>query len=108
MDFLDISSLGVTYQYVVKIEQKFNKQNKREFRSENMKKLKYGKGGPNTQAKGQIKDGKPQYNHPNPPSKKGSGKLNKDTGKWCEFHKIPWHNIDECHPRSYVDSKFDT
>jgi hypothetical protein len=31
MDFLDISSLGVAYRYVVKIEQKFKHQNKREF-----------------------------------------------------------------------------
>jgi hypothetical protein len=29
MDFLDISSLGVAYRYVVKIEQKFRHQNKR-------------------------------------------------------------------------------
>ena len=28
MDFLDISSLGVAYQYVVKIEHKFKHQNK--------------------------------------------------------------------------------
>ena len=28
--------------------------------------------------------------------KKGNGKTKKDTGKWCNFHKIPWHNIDEC------------
>jgi hypothetical protein len=35
MDFLDISSLSVAYQYVVKIEQKFKHQNKREFGSTN-------------------------------------------------------------------------
>lgn len=22
--------------------------------------------------------------------------MKKETRKWCEFHNIPWHNIDEC------------
>jgi hypothetical protein len=22
--------------------------------------------------------------------------MKKDTGKWCDFHKIPWHNNDKC------------
>jgi hypothetical protein len=22
--------------------------------------------------------------------------MKKDNGKWCEFHKIPWHNTDQC------------
>jgi hypothetical protein len=22
--------------------------------------------------------------------------MKKDTGKWCDFQKIPWHNTDEC------------
>jgi hypothetical protein len=35
MDSLDISSLGVAYRYVVKIEQKFKHQNKWEFGSAN-------------------------------------------------------------------------
>jgi hypothetical protein len=36
MDFLDISSLDVAYQYVVKIEQKFKHQKKWDFESANM------------------------------------------------------------------------
>jgi hypothetical protein len=20
-------------------------------------------------------------------------------GKWCEYHKIPWHNTEECHSK---------
>jgi hypothetical protein len=35
MDFLDISSLSVSYRYVVEIEKKFKYQNKWEFRSAN-------------------------------------------------------------------------
>jgi hypothetical protein len=87
MEFLDISSLGVSYQYVVKIEQKFKHQNKREFGSVNPQQQNYGKDNPNKQSlKNQSKTR----------VKKGHGKTKKDTGKWCEFHKIPWHNTDEC------------
>jgi hypothetical protein len=25
--------------------------------------------------------------------------LKKDTGKWCEYHEIPWHNTEECHSK---------
>jgi hypothetical protein len=87
MDFLDISSLGATYRYVVKIEQKFKHQNKWEFRSTNPQQPKYDKDGPNKQS---------PENQSNTQEKKGHRKTKKDTGKWCEFHKIPWHNIDEC------------
>jgi hypothetical protein len=87
MDFLQISSLGVAYRYVVKIEHKFKHQNKREFGSTNMQKPRYGKNIPNNQ---------PSENHSKPQEKKGNRKIKKDTGKWCDFHKIPWHNTDEC------------
>jgi hypothetical protein len=43
MDFFDKFSLGVSYKCVVKIEQKFKKRNKREFRSTNPPQQKHGK-----------------------------------------------------------------
>jgi hypothetical protein len=47
LDFLDISSLDVSYRYAVKIEQKFEHHNKREFRYENTQQPKYEKDDPN-------------------------------------------------------------
>jgi hypothetical protein len=86
MDFLDISSLGAAYRYVVKIEQKFKHQNKWEFGSANPQQSKNEKDNPNKQS---------PENQSKPQEKKGHGKT-KDTGKWCDFLKIPWHNTDEC------------
>jgi hypothetical protein len=87
MDFQDISSLGVAYRYVVKIEHKFKHQNKWEFGSANLQQPKYEKHGPNKQS---------PENQSKTQEKKGHGKKKKDTGKWHDFHKIPWHNADEC------------
>jgi hypothetical protein len=50
MDFLEISSFGVAYRYVIKIEQKFKHQNKREFGSANSQQPKYDKDNPNKQS----------------------------------------------------------
>jgi hypothetical protein len=25
--------------------------------------------------------------------------MKKDTEKWWDFHKIPWHNTNECHSK---------
>jgi len=32
-----------------------------------------------------------------PKENKGNEKTKKGIGKWCDFHKIPWHNTHECH-----------
>ena len=80
MDFLDITSLGTTYRYATKIEQKF-KQKKRDFGSANLK------GAPEPKNKGQGQSGTTQNNTAN---------QKKDTRKWCEFHNSPTHSTNDC------------
>jgi hypothetical protein len=80
MDFLDISSFGVAYRYVVKIEKKFRHQNKREFGSPNQKQPKYEKDDPDKQL---------PKNQSKPQEKKGHRKTKKDTRKWCISTKDP-------------------
>jgi hypothetical protein len=88
MEFLDISSLGTTYRYVIKIEQKL-KQKTRQFGPRNPSQQNPGKGSPNPQKKGQRKYGQPQENQSMLQAKKDTRKTKKDTRKWCDFHKIP-------------------
>ena len=96
MEFLDISSLGAAYRYAVKIEQKFKQRNRCDFGSVNTSQQKEGKGNPNMQTKGPRKDNQPPENSCKSHIKKSNGKTKKDTSKWCDLHKIPWHNTDEC------------
>jgi hypothetical protein len=93
MEFLDIVSLGTAYRYVAKIEQKF-KQKRREFRSANSSQPKQRS--PNPHNTGQIKDGHSHDNQSKLQHKKGNEKSKKETEKWCEYHKIPWSNTEEC------------
>ena len=95
MDFLDISSLSAAYRYAVKIEQKFKQQKKWELGSANPQQSKYDKDNPNKQS---------HENQSKPQEKKRHGKT-KDTRKWCDFHKIPWHNTDECRSKQSLVAK---
>jgi hypothetical protein len=61
MEFLDITSLAMTYRYVINIEQTFKKK-RREFVSANPSQPKQRKCGPNPHGKGQSKDGHSQDN----------------------------------------------
>ena len=88
IEFLNISSFGTTYRYVVNINQKFN-QKKKEFGFVNPNQ---GKGAPKPQNKGQSQGGVAQDNPPKLQAKNNAVKPKKDTGKWCEFHKSSTHN----------------
>jgi hypothetical protein len=90
MHFLNISSLGATYRYVVKIEKKFRHSNKWKFGSANLQQPKHGKDGPNQQ---------PLNNKSKTRDKKFKGKIKNEIGKCCEFYKIPLHNTDKCHSK---------
>ena len=68
IEFMDIPSLGTTYRYAIKIEQKL-KQKTRQSLLGNPSQQKLGKGGPNPQNKGQSKDG--QYQPVQATSKEG-------------------------------------
>jgi len=92
MEFLDISWLGTTYWYTIKIAQKF-KQKNQDFGYVNPKQ---GKGTPKLQNKGNIQGMVTQDNPLNLKVKTNTTKTKQDTWKWHELHNSPTHNTSEC------------
>jgi len=84
----------MTYRYVVKIKKKFKKKRQKCI-SANSSQLKYEICGPNPHSKGQRKDIHSWDNQSMMQHKNGNENM-KDTGKWCEYQKIPWKNTEEC------------
>ena len=71
----------------------------------NASRQKEGKGIPNMQNKGPSRDNHPLKNFFKSQTKKGNGKMKKDTGKWCDFNKIPCYKTDECHTKQSLMAK---
>lgn len=85
-------SLCTTYQYAIKIEQKF-KHKKYDFGFANPYQ---GKGTPKPQNKEPSQGGATQDSPSKPQAKNKTTKTKKDIGKWCEFHKSSTHRKREC------------
>ena len=66
MDFLDITSLGASYRYAIKIEQKFKQRNKKSFGYANASQQKMDKDNLTTQSKWLRKDNQPSDNPSKP------------------------------------------
>lgn len=101
MEFQDITLFNMTYQYAVKIEQKF-KQKKQDFGSTNPKQW---KGVPKLQNQGQSQGRETQDSPSKLQDNKNTMKSKKDRGKWCEFHKIPNQNTNECRDKQFLVAK---
>ena len=92
MEFLIISSLGMTYRYVAKIEQKIQTEKASLWIFE----LEASEGAPKPQNQGYSQGMVTQEKLTNPQAKSNIVKPKKEAGKWCEFHKSPTYNTSEC------------
>jgi hypothetical protein len=46
-----------------------------------------------------------KYNQSKLQAKKDTGNIKKDNGKWCDFHKSPWHKTVDCRSKQSLVAK---